>query len=467
MLTASLKLSLANLVLILAAAPVLSTPTALHAGTPSQLLRGETPLLFSGAEGEAADTTLLLDGQPIRGDEIWLWIPAVALDGQVDLNATGQFFKIWDSGPEAGPDGNDDDANGIRGLDFDPSSGTFLVSYEDTTTTGFAFGNILDGDLMELTVTAVLGGAITGFAWTRLYSECTNGGNGCIGEGDLNALMRAADGTIYFGSGSSQLILTDGGGSLAVGSSTILHANLTPDPRNIGPTEFFEPTVLGCPLPFCPGIYTGQVRGFDLTVAGEATFGTSGDFQNQAASGNGVILLGGKADIFALPALGSGTTLLEERTAEVIYSGSLFFQTPNLDDAKLLGHDLLDSSAEITALIDLLGPTSPPSLALSPFVGGSVVGNFRRGDCNDDGSGNIADAIFLLGTLFPSGPIATVACDDACDGNDDGALNIADAIILLNSLFGTPPTLLPPPQSCGPDPTATDPLTCLGSAQCP
>ena len=47
----------------------------LEAGTPDQLLLGEAPVLFTGAEGEDADTTLLLDGQPIRGDELWVKIP--------------------------------------------------------------------------------------------------------------------------------------------------------------------------------------------------------------------------------------------------------------------------------------------------------------------------------------------------------------------------------------------------------
>ena len=84
----------------------LAISSTVLAGAPTDLLRGEAPLLFSGAEGEDADATLLLDGQPIRGDEIWLWVPAITA-GQVDLGVTGQFFNIWDSGPEAGPDGND------------------------------------------------------------------------------------------------------------------------------------------------------------------------------------------------------------------------------------------------------------------------------------------------------------------------------------------------------------------------
>ncbi|MEM7165503.1 MAG: hypothetical protein AAF581_08565 [Planctomycetota bacterium] len=80
---------------------------------------------------------------------------------------------------------------------------------------------------------------------------------------------------------------------------------------------------------------------------------------------------------------------------------------------------------------------------------------FDRGDCNADGTTNIADAVFLLASLFPppGAPPAMVGCQDACDANDDDALNISDAVRLLNALFG-PATPLPSPYgSCGIDPT--------------
>jgi len=83
---------------------------------------------------------------------------------------------------------------------------------------------------------------------------------------------------------------------------------------------------------------------------------------------------------------------------------------------------------------------------------------FRRGDCNGDGSMNIADAIFVLAALFSGGPQGT--CSDACDINDDGARNIADAVYGLATLFsGGPPPPAPFP-ACGPDATAGDPLDC-------
>ncbi|MFN0059181.1 MAG: dockerin type I repeat-containing protein [Planctomycetota bacterium] len=90
------------------------------------------------------------------------------------------------------------------------------------------------------------------------------------------------------------------------------------------------------------------------------------------------------------------------------------------------------------------------------------AGGFRRGDVNDDGGTNIADAVFLLNSLFvPSSPSTT--CLDSADSNDDGAVNIADAVYLLNALFviGSPPTPAPGPTNCGPDPTSGDPLDCV------
>ncbi|MGE3164563.1 MAG: hypothetical protein AB7O52_06640 [Planctomycetota bacterium] len=94
--------------------------------------------------------------------------------------------------------------------------------------------------------------------------------------------------------------------------------------------------------------------------------------------------------------------------------------------------------------------------------------DFKRGDCNNDGGINIADAIYLLGALFPGpgGPNA-IACEDACDANDDGGRNIADAIALLASLFGSPPVMLPAPGSvCGQDPTTMDVFGCV-TPSCP
>ena len=93
---------------------------------------------------------------------------------------------------------------------------------------------------------------------------------------------------------------------------------------------------------------------------------------------------------------------------------------------------------------------------------------FSRGECNNDGGFDLADAIFLLNFLFVAPP-ATLACADACDANDDESLNIADPIAMLNALFpaGPPPGLPAPYEECGPDPSGVT-LGCAGRVEsCP
>ncbi|MGE3164398.1 MAG: hypothetical protein AB7O52_05810 [Planctomycetota bacterium] len=103
---------------------------------------------------------------------------------------------------------------------------------------------------------------------------------------------------------------------------------------------------------------------------------------------------------------------------------------------------------------------------------GPVGDMFKRGDCNNDNGFNIADAVFLLGNLFPppGGMPNVLACRDACDGNNDGGINIADAVAMLGALFpppGMPSPGLPAPFGmCGLD-TGMDVLDCAGYNHCP
>jgi len=93
---------------------------------------------------------------------------------------------------------------------------------------------------------------------------------------------------------------------------------------------------------------------------------------------------------------------------------------------------------------------------------------FYRGDTNNDGGVNIADAVYLLSVLFPTGPANALTCLDAGDANADGGLNIADAITLLNSLFASPAPPLPFPNAgdgCSVDPGST--LGCDSFDACP
>ena len=93
---------------------------------------------------------------------------------------------------------------------------------------------------------------------------------------------------------------------------------------------------------------------------------------------------------------------------------------------------------------------------------------FIRGDCNLDLGVNVADAVFLLSSLFIPGA-TPLGCRDSGDVNDDGGVNVADAVFLLSSLFIPGATPIPEPNmqsGCGPDPTDTDTLQC-DQTSCP
>jgi formylglycine-generating enzyme required for sulfatase activity len=97
-------------------------------------------------------------------------------------------------------------------------------------------------------------------------------------------------------------------------------------------------------------------------------------------------------------------------------------------------------------------------------AGSDPIGTpFLRGDVNQDGSLNIADAVRSLNYLFGGG--TAPACLSAVDANDSGNVDIADAIALLAHLFAGTGPLAPPFTSCGADPTP-DGLTCVTFSPC-
>ncbi|MCA8960722.1 MAG: VCBS repeat-containing protein [Planctomycetes bacterium] len=88
-----------------------------------------------------------------------------------------------------------------------------------------------------------------------------------------------------------------------------------------------------------------------------------------------------------------------------------------------------------------------------------------RGDDNQDGAVDIADAISILTRLFTPGSSDTT-CRDAADVNDDGGVDISDPITLLSTIFVSAPPPPPPFPDCGSDPTP-DTLGCTVHAACP
>lgn len=84
--------------------------------------------------------------------------------------------------------------------------------------------------------------------------------------------------------------------------------------------------------------------------------------------------------------------------------------------------------------------------------------DFIRGDVNQDGKHDLADAIQALSFLFTN---LSITCQATVDINDDGQLNLSDPISLLTFLFDDEATPPPPPfPDCGSDPTA-DAITCV------
>lgn len=94
---------------------------------------------------------------------------------------------------------------------------------------------------------------------------------------------------------------------------------------------------------------------------------------------------------------------------------------------------------------------------LPPFDHPTLQPYFRRGDANQDGGVDLADAIATLTYLFLGG---TLSCLDAADSNDDGGVDLSDAVACLQRLFaGAAPLPAPSDLTVGPDPTA-DGLGC-------
>ena len=170
----------------------------------------------------------------------------------------------------------------------------------------------------------------------------------------------------------------------------------------------------------------------------------------------------GRAQIFDLAATGSAqllySTFLSGPTGSIIWGGSA--REGRVTVAGWTNGDDLPVANPFASDVDFIGMAI---LRLdTPFFTppGPI---FRRGDVNDDGALNIADAVAGLSELFSS--VMAVDCDEAKDVNDDGAVNIADPVFLLGVIFGGTQTL-PEPVSCGIDPAPAG-LDCAAYTSCP
>ena len=129
-------------------------------------------------------------------------------------------------------------------------------------------------------------------------------------------------------------------------------------------------------------------------------------------------------------------------------------------EAVFSGQQLAD--LENTTLADIIRRNTQIS-GISDNV--FIVPQFRRGDCNEDGIYDIADAIRIISYLFMN-ESAPLFCEKACDANDDGFTDVSDAIWTIQYMFlnGSEPPA--PFTSCGFDPTV-DALGCYLAPGCP
>ncbi|MDE0959290.1 MAG: cohesin domain-containing protein [Planctomycetota bacterium] len=90
---------------------------------------------------------------------------------------------------------------------------------------------------------------------------------------------------------------------------------------------------------------------------------------------------------------------------------------------------------------------------------------FIRGDSNDDGSLNLADAIFLIGYYFAGG--SPPPCRASANSNGDAVVDIGDVIFVINHQFLAGPQPGAPYPSCGADPAGEAGIGCELFSHCP
>lgn len=409
-------------ILTIAAGTLASTAIA-QDGNASALNLGQAPLIFS--QGKLGSS--LLDGTVATTDEIYLWVPALDANGDVDLGSTGQFFMIWDSGSTGGvPNnfalgGNDDEDNEMRGLHFDPANGgSFLLSYDDGTTTGFvAEASIPDGNLVRITPDGPFSnGQMQDFL---LVSELVEGDNGVAGNmaaTDLYGFAIAPDGTFFWGSGSATLATTTGG-TIAKGSNEFVHTegfdSPVGSPRNIGDSLFYKSSITPPGFTF-PTFINGQGRGVEVLANGDVLISVSDTYNYPNAGDNGVEVLLDRWDI----------GLIDPVTFDIqmVYPGELFFQTIDTGSAEMLGFDVLDSQEELAAFQSMIGSDSDAGIALEAFIAG---GAGCAPDLTGDGELNFFDVSAFL-SAFANG-------DAVADFTGDGEFNFFDVSAFL-AAFG-------------------------------
>ena len=155
-------------------------------------------------------------------------------------------------------------------------------------------------------------------------------------------------------------------------------------------------------------------------------------------------------EIFALGGIGNGRKQIQVLNFfdACCFYGDLFetyddFLSAHVDS---LGHGTWELVSDTTHMLHQISPFTIASV-LDPCI--SVPETwFLRGECNDDDSVDVSDAVCALNWQFQEG--STPGCIAALNTNGDDATDLSDAVYLLTFLFngGAPP--LAPFPSCGP-----------------
>lgn len=110
--------------------------------------------------------------------------------------------------------------------------------------------------------------------------------------------------------------------------------------------------------------------------------------------------------------------------------------SPSKEHSLCLKVETSEPSDVHEACVDVM--LKPPLEGESPFI---------RGDVNQDGNIDLADAISVIMYIWRWFPY-TSPCERAFDANDDGKIDLADAITLLTYVFQNGGPLAPPFEFC-------------------
>lgn len=219
--------------------------------------------------------------------------------------------------------------------------------------------------------------------------------------------------------------------------------------------------VFGCYPPcLCPIAYAGDLQG-TLTLDFVSFDGTHNVYDVTLVNWEVVNLAGTISQVIT----GTGTYRRppvvpgdEELTLDVILDGQPHVLTSGLVATTTPLTDISIAVAENGFYcFDNVLTISATQVTVSPAT------QFVRGDCNENGSLDLSDAVAGLGILFAGA--APPDCIDSCDCNADGAHNLGDPVFALSYMFSAGAVMPPPFPTCGTSPTPM--MGCSTFAACP